>query len=658
MRTKVLMWIVALYSLLTLAACGGGGGGGSTTTADTSTTTTAATTASGVVSGVASNGAAMTGTVYLKDAGGVEKSTTIASGGSFSIAVDGLTAPFLLKAVSADGAVTRYSFTSTSGTTNINPLTHLAVAGTAGTSDLDTYYKTTYVSKQATMASGFKTYVASLKTQLAQLFTNFNVTDTDFVSGKIEIGKGVDAVFDKVKFSSIGGANMIAMYNITDTSQPFLTLNGSGDQMTLTVDTKKMPTSSASSQGAAFTMAQTISDGAQGTTMAFSGLALMTGNLAAQSFFPPGKVADYTGFQYLRDNDPDNMGHNTSFLTRVANNVIYTLNDTQLAKLSALAASQQSLIDQYGYKRYPLMQAFRRLIDGNIPSGATGLNLASVKKASRELYLIDGQISFDRAVLYASVINSLTTAQKAYFDAMKGKGWKSWPDVTDAQINSKMSGLAQGSKVAVMTYASDIYSWYAGSLDADVYFCPERHGTYYGGFYIKDAPAVGHEGYSIDEQMTATAGSALIDTAKGYVTKDQATVMYSLVATQKDNLNSIVTTRTKIATLLRSLLTTTGSTDSIKTDVLALSGTYGDLDGESNYNYATIFAQVYKTLSVDQKIKLAALRKSMMSGTYADGTAFDYSTATTPFLYSAVVKDADIASYIADSATSSLFFAP
>jgi hypothetical protein len=304
------------------------------------------------------------------------------------------------------------------------------------------------------------------------------------------------------------------------------------------------------------------------------------------------------------------------------------------------------------------MQAFRRLIDGNIPSGSTGLNLTAVKKASRELYLIDGQISFDRAVLYASVINSLDSTQKAYLAAMKGKGWSSWPDITDAQINSKMSALAQGSKVAVMTYASDIFSWYAGSLDADVYFCPERHGTYYGGFYIKDAPAVGHEGYSIDEQMTATAGSALIDTSKGYVTQDQATVMYSLVATQKANLNSIVSTRTQIATLLRSLLTSSASADSVKAQVLALSGTYGDLDGENNYNYATVFTKVSRTLTTAQKAKLATLRKSMMSGKYADGTAFDYSVATTPFLYSTVVTDAQIAPYIADAATNSLFFTP
>jgi hypothetical protein len=417
--------------------------------------------------------------------------------------------------------------------------------------------------------------------------------------------------------------------------------------------TASTPTSSAK-----MNMAQTISDGAQGTTMAFSGLALMTGNLPAQSFYPPGKVADYTGFQFLRDNDPDNMGHNTSFLTRVANNVIFTLSDSQLAQLSALAATQQSQIDQYGYGRFPLMQAFRRLIDGNIPSGSSGLNLNAVKAASRALYLIDGQISFDRAVLYASIINSLTDTQKAYFDAMKGKGWSSWPDITDAQINSKMSGLAQGSKVAVMTYASDIYSWYAGSLEADIYFCPERHGTYYGGFYIKDAPAVGHEGYSIDEQMTATAGAALIDATKGYVTASQASTMYSLVATQKDNLNSIVSVRTQIATLLRTLLNASTSADAVKAQVLALSTTYGELDGVNNYYYATTFAQVYKSLGTDQIAKLAALRKSMMSGTYADGTAFDFSIATTPFLYSNVLTDAQVAPYISDAVTSPLFFEP
>lgn len=334
---------------------------------------------------------------------------------------------------------------------------------------------------------------------------------------------------------------------------------------------------SASSQStAAFNLAQTLSDQAQRTTLAFDGLAMVTGNLNAQSFFPPGKVADYFGFQYLRDNDPDNMGHNTSFLTRIANNVIYILNSTQLAKLAAV----------------------------------------------------------------------------------KGQGFNSWSNITNAQIQSKAQSLPQGTLQDVMTYAGDIFSWYAGSVDADVYFCPERHGTYFGGFYIKDAPAVGHEGYSISEQLTATAGAALCDASKGYVTQVQATLVSSLVDLQRNNLyagtTNIVQTRTQIATLLRSLRTSTASAASVKTQVLALSTTYGTLDGENNCHYATVFAKFASTLTTDQKTKLTALRKSLMSGTYSNGTSFDYSTCTTPFLYSTVIKDTSVlAPYVNN--TDSLF---
>lgn len=425
--------------------------------------------------------------------------------------------------------------------------------------------------------------------------------------------------------------------------------------------TKSLAIGNTASGGPVFNMDQTLNDGAQRTTIAFSGLAMMTGSLEAQSFFPPGKVADYTGFQYLRDNDPDNMGHNTSFLTRVANNVIYILNDAQLAKLAALATTQQAQVDLYGYKRFALMKAFRRVLENDMPSGSAGLNLDAVKKASRELYLIDGQISFDRAALYADIVNSMDSTQKAYLASMKGKGWSSWPEITDDMIRVKMSALPKGAGVLVMTYAGDIFSWYEGSLEADVYFCPERHGTYYGGFYIKDAPAVGHEGYSISESLTNTAGSALSDSSQGYVTASQATTMSGLVATQRSNLyagsTNIVGLRTEIATLLRSLLVSGTDAATVKTQVLALSATYGELDGENNYHYATVFAQVYQSLLPDQRQKLYDLRKSIMSGTYSDGTPFDFTICTTPFLYSEVIVDRTVLSPYIDN-TDYLFFEP
>src|SRR5512142_2596399 len=107
---------------------------------------------------------------------------------------------------------------------------------------------------------------------------------------------------------------------------------------------------------------QTLSDQAQGTTIAFDGLAFLTGNLGADSFLPPGKVADFWGFQYLRDNDPSEMGHNTDFLTRASLDMFYVLTPTQRANLIALAQSQVEDINQYAYQRFVLMKAFDRLL--------------------------------------------------------------------------------------------------------------------------------------------------------------------------------------------------------------------------------------------------------------------------------------------------------
>jgi len=410
-----------------------------------------------------------------------------------------------------------------------------------------------------------------------------------------------------------------------------------------------------------YDMTLALSDLAQSTTIAFDGFAIMTGNLDAQSFFPPGKVADYTGFQYLRDTDPDNMGHDTDFLTRVANNVLYILTDSQMAQLTTLASAQLNNVNLYAYERYSLMEGFRRTLTGDIPADSSGLNLDAVKKASNGLYLIDGQLAFDRAMLYVNIYNSMSSSQIEYLESMKGKGFNEWPNITDAQVASKMSNLPQGTATLVMTYASDIFTWYEGSLYGDVYFCPERHGTYYGGFYIKDAPAVGVSGYTISESLTNTTGSALIDPTLGYVTSAQATPMANLVNLQRNNLyagdTNIVETRTQIATLLRSLMVSTDSSAEVNAQVLALSGVYGDLDGEDNYYYATTFAQIYAAMSSAQVTKLAALRESDLSGTYADGTPFNFTVATTPYLYSDPITDTSVLTpYIGD--TDYLFFEP
>lgn len=41
--------------------------------------------------------------------------------------------------------------------------------------------------------------------------------------------------------------------------------------------------------------------------------------------------------------------------------------------------------------------------------------------------------------------------------------------------------------VVDMTYTSEFFSWFSGSVESDVYLYLERHGTYFGGFYERNA---------------------------------------------------------------------------------------------------------------------------------------------------------------------------
>ncbi|HTP07900.1 MAG TPA: hypothetical protein VMP08_06600, partial [Anaerolineae bacterium] len=334
--------------------------------------------------------------------------------------------------------------------------------------------------------------------------------------------------------------------------------------------------------GSAYNIEQAISDKAQGMTISYDALAFLTGDLGADSFFPPGKVADFWGFQYLRDNDPSEMGHAGDFLTSAAMNMLNTLTADQRAQLVALAKSQVSQINEYGYKRFVLIDAFQRLLDGKLPTGTTGLSEDAVKAYSAELYQLDGEISYARAELMGKLINSMSADQKAALDALKGKGMKDWPT---AEEPADIKGLDRDVKVAVMTYAADMLSWYVGSVDADVYFCPERHGTYFGSFYLKDIKAMSDPTYAIPTNMTGDMGEALLQK----LDTNQAQLITGLVDVQKPSLQGIVDTRRAVSTELRKFLAG-GTAD--RATVLSLMDKYGAYDGEIIYNLATHFTEV------------------------------------------------------------------
>ncbi len=343
---------------------------------------------------------------------------------------------------------------------------------------------------------------------------------------------------------------------------------------------------------------QTLSDNAQKYTIAFSGLAFLSGEEESYTFLPPGKLSDYFGFQFLRDNDIDQMGHNTDFVTKSANNMLALLNSEQKQELIDLAKKQVATINDYAYARFPLIRAFRRLLDKNMPQGAYGLDSNEVMNYSGELFKIDGIISYQRAKLFSSIIKSLNKFQIDSLNKLASVGMKSWPFLED-QIDKK--SMTHNEHVAVMTYASEMFAWYAGSIEADVYFCPERQATYFGGFYMKDIPAMGNPNYTIDANITANKGKAFLDN----LDPNQRKLIEDIIVIQKQTLLDIVKTREEISILLREFLQN-DDIDSMK--VIKLSEDYGKLDGYLAYLYASRFANVGWTLTQMQKDSLMKLR--------------------------------------------------
>ena len=383
-------------------------------------------------------------------------------------------------------------------------------------------------------------------------------------------------------------------------------------------------------KGGGYSIEQAVSDRAQLSTIAFDGLAFLTGDFGCNTFLPPGKVADFCGFQYMRDVDTNQLGHNTSFVPRAANNVLYVLTDEQKAQLIALAGEQEKLLTDFAHKRFPLIKAFSRQLAGDVPAGSVGLNREAVMKYTAQLYELDGLLSYRRAQVLGGIVRTLSDKQKAYLAKMVFSNSATWPELAD-QVDKK--SLSHTAHVAVMTYASEMFSWYAGSVEADVYFCPERHATYFGSFYMKDIPAMGNNNYSISTSLTGDSGEAFL----AALTESQRQLVTSLVDQQRQDLTEIVQTRRAISTELRKFM----KVDTVDKDtVLSLSRRYGELDGEISYYYCTAFANVAKTLTADQKRTLLKLRnldaKFTCKGAYLYSQAIDMpAIADTDFFFAA-----------------------
>ena len=229
-----------------------------------------------------------------------------------------------------------------------------------------------------------------------------------------------------------------------------------------------------------YSIEQAMSDEAQLHTIAFSGLAFLTGDFGSSTFIPPGKVSDFFGFQYMRDIDAAGKGHNPMFLDRVAGNVMKILSDQQRRVFEQAAREQEALLQEIALRRLPLIAAFHRNLAGDRPRGFAGLSRREVMQYAGDLFALDAQLAWQRARAFGTVARSLDSRQKRLLGSMRFGDFTTWPDVDREEVRSFLPrGASKLVSVGYMTLASEFFSWYALSVEASTYFCPERHGSYW-----------------------------------------------------------------------------------------------------------------------------------------------------------------------------------
>lgn len=230
MKNCRMSWMIILLmgTLLFIMACSGGSG-------------------SGKVNGVAAAGAPINGQVTLKDQNGTEVGPiTIASDGTFSFDVAGLTPPFILKAEGKVGSdsYTLYSMLTGTGRGNINPLTHLILAVAAGGDPATLYGATGAAPVTADLTDeALQAALAQVKTLLQLLLDEYGITNFDPINGDYEANpvNRLDAMLDVLNFQvTTSGA-------LTITNKLTGTVIGSGivtDLSTVTLNKTDAPAES------------------------------------------------------------------------------------------------------------------------------------------------------------------------------------------------------------------------------------------------------------------------------------------------------------------------------------------------------------------------------------------------------------------------------
>lgn len=232
MKAKLSSLALAVCGAVFVSACGGGGGDSSTSTSTQTTSPTSLT----LVTGTAAAGSPIIGKVAVKDSTGAQRTVDIATDGSYSVDVAGMSAPFLFRATGTVGGrdVAYVSASTGAGTVNITPFTDLIVANIVGMAT-ETYFASTNPSANTITAAELSARTQELATRIRPALDALGVARTfDLLHTAFKADhSGFDAVMDVLKVEVDAAAAKATITNVVDNQKVIDDLTSKTDNTAL-----------------------------------------------------------------------------------------------------------------------------------------------------------------------------------------------------------------------------------------------------------------------------------------------------------------------------------------------------------------------------------------------------------------------------------------
>jgi hypothetical protein len=356
---------------------------------------------------------------------------------------------------------------------------------------------------------------------------------------------------------------------------------------------------------------QTLGKAGQVNTLAASALGWFTGDLCADTFFPPGELIDFWGFQYLRDTDADEMGHNSNFAAKATYAVVNVLNTTQKMWLLDLAYAQAGQLgisslslanktsatyDAAVYGRLPFQLAVR-------DARALNMNKTRVMAYSGEMYASMGRLAIERAKLYARLWKSLNSSQMTLLDSYTSFNHlpNKTVDSTASKVNGQWIGLLYG------TFAGDFLAWYKGNSVADAYFAPERVASYFGLFYMKDIISLQMNAYGVSTTISSEITGDYGENLRNQLTNAQDWNMDHLLDLELPHAYQYYYARVNATRLLRQFLSVGYADEAL---ILSLAREMGEHDGAISYYASMALNNISRSLDSTQLASFASIKQS------------------------------------------------